>query len=154
MKFKAYGRMQSCPGFDLVTHVDPLDFESSIYGAIQGSLGPFAAEVGEIPIKMTIPFMKRCDTPVIASIGGIKLGLDKFNIQFDKVSLNLNGVIGGKDGIKANLKAKVDCETDMAVSGSASGHIGLAGIDLGNDEIEFPEQGPRGCGKGEKGEKG
>ncbi len=143
MKFKAYAQMKSCPGFDLVTKFDPLDFETTIGGAFQARLGPFSADISEIPIRMTIPFMKRCHSPVIASIGGIKLGLDSFNLSVDKVAMNLKGVVG-KDGIKANMHAKVDCETTMEVDGIASGRIGLSHLDLGGDD-ELPDHPTQAC---------
>ena len=58
MKFKVLGRMQSCPSVKLDTDISPLDFKTSVNGSFYGELGPFAAQIGEIPIRMTIPFLK------------------------------------------------------------------------------------------------
>ncbi len=145
MKFKAYAQMQSCPGFELLTRIDPLDFDATISGAFKGTLGPFSADVGEIPIRVTIPFLKRCNnSPVIASVGGIKLGLDSFDINVDKVALGLKGLVG-RDGIKAKMNAKVDCETTMSVDGNVSGRVGLSHLDLGDDDETHHHPKPKSC---------
>jgi|GEM_PF-1707170 len=131
MKFKVFGRMQSCPSIKLDTHINPLDFNIAINGAFSGKVGPFSADIGEIPIRIAIPFLKR--RPVVASIGGFPIALDRFQIDVEKAALELNGVLGLK-GINASVDSQVDCSTDVELKGDVSGRVGLSHLDFGDDD--------------------
>lgn len=127
MKFKVFGRMQSCPSITLDTTISPLDFETSIHGGFHGELGPFKANIGEIPIRLAIPFLKR--KPVVASIGGFPVSLDRFQVNVNEAGLDLKGVVGLK-GIKAKVHSKVECSTEMKLEGRVSGRFDLSDRDL------------------------
>ncbi|TAN74303.1 MAG: hypothetical protein EPN14_09340 [Gallionella sp.] len=131
MKFRAFGRMQSCPSISLDTTINPLDFETSLHGSFHGELGPFKGYVGEIPIRLAIPFLKR--KPVIASIGGFPLSLDRFQVNVNKAGLDLKGVIGS-EGIKAKVHSKVECSTEMKLEGRVSGQFNLSDRDLDEED--------------------
>ena len=140
MKFTVFGRMQSCPSIGMDAKIDPLDFETSIKGAFHGELGPFKAHIGNIPIRLAVPFLKR--KPVIASIGGFSLDLHRFRVDVDNAGLDLKGVIGLK-GVKAHVHSKIDCSTEMKLEGKVTGRVGLSHLDLGEE----------GCREEERGEK-
>lgn len=137
MKFKVFGRMRSCPSVKLDTDISPLDFKTSINGHFYGELGPFAAQVGEIPIRMTIPFLKH--RPVMISVGGFPVKLDRFQVNVEKAGLDLGGTVGLK-GIHASVDSKVDCSTDMDLKGHVAGKVGLSHLDLIDDEEHFEEE--------------
>ena len=137
MKFNVYGRMKSCPSIKLDTDINPLDFKASIQGHFQGELGPFHAYIGEIPIRMTIPFLKH--KPVMMSVGGIPIKLDRFQVNVEKAGLDVGGTIGLK-GIHARVDSKIDCATDVALKGHVAGKIGLSHLDLADDEGHFAEE--------------
>jgi len=133
MKFKVYGRMQSCPSVKLETDISPLSFRADINGHFKGELGPFSAEIGEIPFRLAIPFLKR--SPVVMGlIGGFPIKLDRFQVNVDKAALDVNGILG-LEGIHASADAKVDCATDMQLQGQVMGKVGLSHFDLGEEEI-------------------
>jgi hypothetical protein len=136
MKFKIFGRMQSCPAIKLDTRINPLDFSVDLRGAFKGELGPFAAHIGEIPIRLAIPFLRR--KHIIASIGGFPIALNRFQVNVDEAALVLNGVLGLK-GIHALIDTQVDCSTDVNLKGDVTGRIGLSHLDLndnGDDDDE------------------
>lgn len=131
MKFKVFGRMKSCPAISLDTTINPLDFETSIHGGFHGELGPFKAYIGEIPIRLAIPFLKR--KPIIASIGGFPISLHRFQISVKEAGLDLKGVIGLK-GIEAKVHSKIDCSTEMKLEGRVSGRFDLSDHDLDEED--------------------
>ena len=137
MKFKVFGRMRSCPSIKLDTDISPLDFKTSINGHFYGELGPFAAKIGEIPIRMTIPFLKH--RPIMISVGGFPVKLDRFQVNVAKAGLDLGGTDGLK-GIHASVDSKVDCSTDMDLKGHVAGKVGLSHLDLIEDEEHFEEE--------------
>ena len=139
MKFKVYGRMQSCPSIKLETDISPLDFKSYISGHFHGELGPFSAKVGEIPFRLAIPFLRRRPV-VMGSIGGFPIKLDRFQVNVEKAGLDLNGTIGLK-GIHASADAKVDCATDVQLQGKVTGKVGLSHLDLGEEEFSEHDHG-------------
>lgn len=127
MKFNVLGRMQTSPTFDIDARVEPLDFDVSIQGAFQGDAGPFKAHIGNIPIRMAVPFLKR--RPVIASIGGFGIDLQRFRVEVEKAGIDLSGMVGSK-GIGARLNTKVECVTEMKLDGNVAGRVGLSHLDL------------------------
>ena len=132
MKFKTYVRMKSCPSVKLDASVSPLDFKTSISGAFRGEAGPFAGKIGEIPVRMSIPFLKRRRV-VVASIGGFPLALERFSVNVEEAGLNVNGTIG-LEGIRADIDSKIDCSTDMDIKGHVEGKVGLPPLNLVGDE--------------------
>ena len=136
MKFKAYARMQSCPSIKLKAKVDSLDFRTSIGGSFHSRLGPFSGHIGEIPIRLTIPFLKH--RPIIASVGDINFNLDSFQLNVENVKMDLKGVLGLK-GITTEIDSKIDCNSDINLEGTVQGRIGLSHFDLGDEDNEKEE---------------
>ncbi len=137
MKFKAYGRMQSAPTVELDAKIDPLKLDTTAGGSLQGQVGPFVARVGEIPIRVTVPFLRR-RRPVLASVGGFRIKLDAVQLEVASAAVDIKGVVGA-DGIDMKANAKVDCDTDMKVKGWASGQVNLPTVDLGEEPEPEPE---------------
>lgn len=134
MKFKAYAKMQSCPTVELDTIVEPIEFETSARGAFDAQLGPFSAEVGEIPVRMTIPFLRGRRKPtLIVTLGGFHLKLAQFRLNVEGASLDFNGRLGLK-GLRGKLKGQIGCETDLETEGQILGRLGLSHIDFCDDE--------------------
>jgi hypothetical protein len=150
MKFKVFGRMQSCPSLKLETDIQPLDFKTSLNGHFHGELGPFSAYIGEIPIRLTVPFLKR--RPIMMSVGAFPVKLDRFAVNVEKAALDVNGTLGLK-GIHASVDSKIDCSTDMDLKGEVTGKVGLSHLELG-EEAEGHEHGghEEGHQRGEHGE--
>ncbi len=137
MKFKVFGRMQSCPSIKLETEISPLDFGACISGHFHGELGPFSAKIGEIPFRLAIPFLRR--RPVLmGSIGGFPIKLDRFQINVEKAGLDVSGTVG-LNGIQASAEAIVECATDVQLQGTIMGKVGLSHLDLGDEEFAAHE---------------
>ena len=133
MKFKTYIRMKSCPSVSMDASISPLDFRTALSGSLSAEAGPFAGEVGEIPIRMAIPFLRR--RPVIASLGAFPLSLERFQVNLEKAEFALQGTLG-LQGIDAKMAGKIDCATDMDVKGTVSGKVGLSHLEFGEGETE------------------
>lgn len=134
MKFKVFGRMQSCPSLKLETDIQPLDFNTSLNGHFHGELGPFSAYIGEIPIRLTVPFLKR--RPIMMSVGAFPVKLDRFAVNVEKAALDINGILGLK-GIHASVDSKIDCSTDMNLKGEVTGKVGLSHLELGEEQEDY-----------------
>jgi hypothetical protein len=137
MNFKIFGRMQSNPSIKLETEISPLDFGVELRGALSGELGPFSAHIGEIPIKVKIPFLRR--ERVVASLGGIPLSLDRFRVDVENAALEASGVVGMK-GIRAVVGSQVECATDVQLNGKLSGRVGLSNLDLDGDKPDESDE--------------
>jgi hypothetical protein len=138
MKFKGHARMGSNPSFTVDAKVEPLGFESSLAGAIEGMIGAMAASIGEIPIRLTIPFLKRRGAPpVVATVGGIAVKLRPLSVKVGAESLHMKGILGTK-GIEGKVGCQVACRTEMEVEGRVGGKLGSVVLQLGSDD-EFEE---------------
>ncbi|GAB4381255.1 MAG: hypothetical protein Kow0042_31730 [Calditrichia bacterium] len=136
MKFKAKSLMKSNPDFEMDTHFSPLDFNVSVKGSLETTIDTIGGRIGEIPVKMTIPFLKRPGGPVlIGSIGGFNIKLNPFKLKLEQAEVKFDGILG-TEGLKGNLKGKVGCQTEMDVSGHASGRVGTFNVKFEETEEE------------------
>ncbi|MBI4377901.1 MAG: hypothetical protein HY578_02265 [Nitrospinae bacterium] len=138
MKFKAQGVMKSCPNFATDVKAGPLDFEITAGARLEGALGPVDASMDEIPIRLAIPFLRRTNRPVVASIGGFKVKLNPFGIKVELANVNVKGILGTK-GIQVKADARVDCKTDMKLKGELAGKGGVIEVNLGDEDLDFDE---------------
>ncbi|MEK6589211.1 MAG: hypothetical protein AABZ11_00885 [Nitrospinota bacterium] len=138
MKFKAQGVMKSCPSFATDVKTGPLDFEITAGARFEGALGPVDASMDEIPIRLAIPFLRRTNRPVVASIGGFKVKLNPFGIKVELANVNVKGILGTK-GIEVKADARVDCKTDMKLKGELAGKGGVIEVNLGDEDLDFDE---------------
>ena len=136
MKFKSHFAMRSCPEFKVDAKTNPIAFRTSIKGAFNCKVGAIALNIGEIPIRLTIPFLKgRERAPVAATIGGFGVKLNPFDISIDDLSLGLDGVLGC-EGINTSMDCKVACKTEMDVVGVVSGKVAAAAFELEEEVLD------------------
>lgn len=147
MKFKTQGRMRSSPNFKVDADVHPIGIDSTIAGSFEGGVSAIAASIGEIPVKVAIPFLKRKEKTLIASIGGFKIKLNPFHIKVDNAKVHVKGTLG-PDGIKGRLDCQVACRTDVDMSGEVTGKPGIFKLDLGEEEQAYKDKdgGEDACG--------
>ena len=142
MKFKGFGLMKSSPGFTMDNHIGPLDFSTSAKGSVKAELGAVHVKIGEIPVKMRIPFLKRRHHHLIeiGSLGGVTLSMDPVALKLDEINLALHGTLGQREkGVNVHSELKVACETQMEAAGTVAGAMKLGSIDLGEEhEMEMP----------------
>jgi hypothetical protein len=135
MKFNAFGLMKSNPGFSMENHIGPMDFSAQVKGSVRANIGAVSVKIGEIPLKLRIPFLKHHHHPVvIGSIGGTTLKIDPVSVSIEDMGLAVSGVLGNKEkGLHVHTDAKVACQTEMEASGCVGGRVGIGSIDLGDD---------------------
>jgi len=133
-KFNAKMIMRSRPDFKIDANIDPIHFNASAGGSFAATIGPISATISEIPIKLTIPFLKRRRRPqVVAAIGKFKVELDPFGVKVEGASVRLDGVLGA-EGITGKIDTKVNCRTEMDVTGYFSGMVGNLGPDFPGED--------------------
>jgi hypothetical protein len=136
MKFKARGTMQSTPGFKTKLRMEPVQFDTSATGSLELAISPISAKMGEIPIRLAIPFMKpRRAIPVVMSLGGFSVKFDRFKINVQGASVDLGGTIGTK-GVAAEVDCDVTCRTEMEVAGQVPLKLGSIRVNLAEEEHE------------------
>lgn len=145
MKFNSRIAMESRPDFHLDGVLAPLGFDASLHGGCHATLDSVSLTVGEVPIRLAIPFLKRRRPPVFVSIGRFKATLGPLRLTTEGMHFELKGVVG-TDGIRGEAKGGVDCETEMRVDGDIRGQAGKLTVefDEAEDSFEFSEHTPHG----------
>jgi hypothetical protein len=152
VKFNALGLMKSSPGFTMENHIKPLDFSAHAKGSVRAEVGAIAVDIGEIPVKVRIPFLKgRRLMTVIGSVGGTKIKVDPVTMSISEIGVTFEGILGRMgEGIHLHTEAKVACQTEMEASGEVCGKVGIGSIDLGEcdlkltrEVVERPKASPR-----------
>jgi len=133
MKFKTFWKMRSSPNFKVNADMEPIGLDAGLEGAFEAGVGAISASIGEIPVKVAIPFLKRRGKILVASVGGFKVKLDPFHVKLDCARLHLKGVLG-QGGIKGSMECKVACRTEADMSGEVTGKPGILKLDLGEEE--------------------
>ena len=124
MKFKGKVGVKSDMPFKVDARVEPLAFEAAVHGALDMEIGEIAARIGEIPIRMAIPFLRRkCRPPVVAEIGGFDVRMKPFRVRLDGGTLAFRGKLGDKQ-IRAQLDATMNCRSELDLEGKLSGEVG------------------------------
>lgn len=132
--FYAKGIMRSNPDFKIDANIEPIGFDISASGLVEGTVSAISATVDEIPIRLTIPFLKGRRRPqIVASIGGFKIRLEPFGVKLESESVRLRGVFG-TEGIVGKLNTAVACKTEMEVTGHFSGKIDKLEPDSSDDK--------------------
>ncbi len=136
MKFKSEAAMRSHPDFKVDTQVEPIAFQSSARCSFEGSLGDVSGHVGEIPVRLAIPFLKRkSGNPVVVSFGGTDFGLGPFKLKIEEALIALDGVLGTK-GIRGHTEGGIKCESELNVKGEVCGKTAALTLSLGDEDCE------------------
>jgi hypothetical protein len=134
MKFQARGNMRSSPGFTLRNQVQPFSCSAQIKGGLEAGIGEVRLGVGEVPIKLRIPFLKRRrPVLVIGTIGPASIQLDPFTCSVKDLAIGGEVQFGGKQGLVVMTEGKVACSTEMTADGLLSGALSLGQVHLGDD---------------------
>ena len=135
MKVKGQLAMESCPDFSVHAETDPITFKTRARGSLVGQVSSICVRIGEIPINLTIPFLRGGGgTRQIASIGSFGLTLSPFTVAVKGADVQLAGVLGTKKGISCRLDGKVNCRSKLNFNGKLFGKIANCTIDLPNND--------------------
>jgi hypothetical protein len=136
MRVKAKGDMQSNSDVKVSAQVEPIAFTASAGGGMQAEVGPVSAGVGEIPLKLVIPFLRPGRSlQVVAAIGDIHLQLSPFSLRIEGASIDLQGVLGAQ-GLRGAASGKVSCRTGMELDSRLAGRFGTLTIELEEEDVE------------------
>lgn len=140
MRFKAHAVMAGNPELDLRIQGRPLDFEISADGSFKIAIGRIQARIGEIPIRLRIPFLRRRCAPIaIGSIGGFAISISPAEAELRPFGVRVSGVLG-KEGIACNLQGKVGCRTTFDASGEIPGKITRVAFDVEDEKGKAEEE--------------
>ena len=130
MRFKSHAVMQGSPELKLRCHSAPIAFEVGTEGSVKVFLGPVTAQVEEVPLTLTIPFLRRAGgVQTIGSIGPVAFRLTPVDAEVRPADLRVAGVVG-KDGMDCSLEGKVGCKTELDVDGTIPGKVAKASIEM------------------------
>jgi len=124
MNFKAKGILKSNPSFKMKTRLDPLKCKASLSASGRGDItvGEINIAIDEIPIKMTVPFRKKREPVLIASIGGFKAKISPFELKVKRASFRLSGSLK-TDEINGEMDGQMKCSSEIEAEGKLNGKI-------------------------------
>lgn len=134
MKLKAHALMQGNPEFELKALCNPIGFEVAADGSLKLQTGPIAAEIGEIPITLRIPFLRRAGgVQIVGSIGAFSVRLLPIDAELRSISLKIGGTLG-KDRLACNLEGRITCKTEVDLDASIPAKVTRVAFNVAEDE--------------------
>lgn len=134
MKFKTFLKMRSSPNFKVDANMEPLCISAAIDGALLDiGISAVSVSIGAIPIRASVPFLKRRGKVLMASVGGFRARFQPMQFKLNCPKANISGTIGEK-GIKGSMDFKVACRTEADMCGEVTGKTGAIRFDLGEEE--------------------
>lgn len=139
MKLKAHAVMQGNPEFKLQAKCNPIGFEVTADGSLKLQTGPIAAEIGEIPITLRIPFLRRAGgVRIIGSIGPFGVRLQPIDAKLQSISLRIGGTLG-KESLACDLEGRIACKTEVDLAASIPAKVTKVAFDVAAAEPEEVE---------------
>ena len=136
MNFKGHLGMESCPDFAVQAKTEPIAFTTEAKGSLVAKVSSISVQIGEIPINLSIPFLRRAGgIHTVASIGSFAIKLSPFTLAVEGANVQFAGVMGTK-GITTHLEGQVGCKSKVSFNGKLFGKIANCSIDLPDDEFE------------------
>jgi hypothetical protein len=133
VKIRAHAVMQGDPEIDLRAKTRPVEFEVRADGSLRIATGVIAAEIGEIPVKLRIPFLRRRRNLIaVGSIGGFGIRISPAEAELRPFGVHVAGVLG-KDGLDCDLKGRVCCKTEFDLDGVIPGKVTRVAFDVGSE---------------------
>lgn len=134
MTLETHVVMEGSPEFKLQAKLKPTAFEAGGEGSLKVVTGPITARVEEIPISLTIPFLRRGGGVVmVASIGVFGVRLDPIEAKLQAFGVRFDGVLG-KDGMEGSLEGTVACRMELDLAGTLPGRVAEAAIEKALEE--------------------
>jgi len=106
------------PDLDLHARARPIEFRVLGGGALDIATGVIHAEVAAVPVRVAMPFMKNRRV-VLAAFGPFKVTIKPVKMTLKSSDVRAEGVIGGEEGIDANLHVLGKCHAEVNVAGES-----------------------------------
>lgn len=137
MKFESHAIVEGCPEFKLNMHSDPLAFDIHGEAGFRFKSEPITAQVSAIPIKLTIPFLRRhCGVVTVASISPFGIRIDPIEAEVQAFGVKLHGMLG-KEGMNCRLDGTVACKMAIDFDAKMPGRVTKAAIELAaGDDVD------------------
>lgn len=117
------------PDFKFKAKSGPIAFKIGAVGSLTIGTSQIRARFHEIPIAITIPFLRRRHNSVIAaSIGPFDLHLDPIEVSVRASDVNLDGVLG-TDGMECDLVAAGSCKMEVDLTGKLPAKMVKAAVE-------------------------
>jgi hypothetical protein len=143
VKIKAHAVMAGDPEVELRGKVKPIAFDCSAEGRLKFATGIIAAEIGELPVRLRIPFLRRpAALVVVGSLGPFDIRIHPLEAELGPVTVHASGV-AGKEGVEGEVTGKVCCKTTFDVDGVIPGKVTRVAFDVGeqeNADVESAEE--------------
>ncbi len=110
------------PDLRLRAKMDRVDFAMQGEATLAVGLGRIRVEVGEIPLRLAIPF-HRGRRVVAGSLGPFHLTVRPIEATLRVTEARAGGTLGGDDGFVADLHCQGNCKADIDFAGEAPGKI-------------------------------
>jgi len=134
VNFKAFAKMESHPSVAAKVRLEPVKFETAIRGSCECRVGRLSAHVGDIGIRLAIPFLRpRRRLPLVATIGGFRFSVKPFDLRMSGMGLEVSGTVSN---LAAEGEAHVDCKTVLEAEGKLPVKVGSIQVNLGEEEAE------------------
>lgn len=115
MNLKSHLRLDMHPDMRVHAHVHAVDFAVRAEATLGFSTGPIHAKIGVVPLRMTIPFLRRRGPVLAGSLGPVDITLRPVEVHAHVRAARIEGRLGGDEGIRADLHGVGTCHTDVIV---------------------------------------
>jgi hypothetical protein len=114
MNAKTHISVAAHPDVNLRVKMQPFEFQVGGEASFSLATGDIRIRVEEIPVYVTIPFLKRRVTA--GSIGPFGIHVRPFEARFHASGIDARGMLG-KECAEAEIHAKGNCKAEIEVAG-------------------------------------
>lgn len=140
MKFKSHSVIQGNPQLKLRAKSEPIGFKAGAEGSLKLTVGQIDARVDEIPVNVTIPFLRGGGVRKVASLGAFGVHIDPFPVAVEAFGVRFDGVLG-TEGMDCTLDGSMACKMELDMAGSLPGTVAKAAFELADEEdVEAAEE--------------
>jgi hypothetical protein len=122
MNLKGHIGVAAHPDLRLRARVDRLDFAMQGEAALALSTQTIRVEVGEVPLRLAIPFHRRRRV-IAGSVGPFRVTLRPIEATVRITEARTAGTFGSDAGIGAELHCQGNCKAEIELAGEAPGKV-------------------------------
>jgi hypothetical protein len=139
LKFNSNITLQGNHGVKIDAKSGPITCSASADGSFKLTTGPIRAQVGEIPIRLAIPFLAGpAAMRTVAAIGAFGVRFDPCTVEVQAFGVRCQGVLAA-EGMQCQLNVNLAGKTQVDLLGSIHGKLARVLLELADeDEVEPP----------------
>jgi hypothetical protein len=137
LNFQAHTVIGGNPRFTLRASGHPVGIRAEAEGSMMLKVGPVDCRVGEIPIRVAVPFLSG-PLRTIGVIGGFSMHVEPFDAEVKAFGVRFDGTVG-TDRLACDLEGEVACKMDVDIAGSIPARVTKASIEIASAEDEEAE---------------